>query len=257
MKVDYEVVSLLSEPELSGLASLFATLPVDPYLSAGFRAKSIMRVRVDNGIVRKETHEPLQILSSRKFVAPGGTIIRDYPEIPECYLNGALNRAILTYIERCAIDPQREILVQAHRIRSIGQSPGLPVTEGPHQDGMDYVAMLCVSRDNIAGGVSQVLADRTTVLFERTLQPGEMLLLDDRAYFHHATPTFCVDQARHGYRDILIFSTPSARPSEWVDADAYWGNSPCPAALTSSQTRSSKPLSTGNALTANTQHNCP
>jgi hypothetical protein len=257
MKVDYDVVRLFSEPELSGLASLFATLPVDPYLKAGFRAKSIMRVRVDNGIVRKQTHEPLQILSSRKFVAPGGTIIRDYPEIPERYLNGALNRAILTYVERCAIDPQSEILVQAHRITSIGQAPSLPVTEGPHQDGMDYVGMLCVSRDNIAGGASQVLADRTTVLFEKTLQPGEMLLMDDQAYFHHATPTLCVDQARHGYRDILIFSTPSARPSELVDADAYWGSSPCPAALARSQTRSSKPLSTGNALTANTQHNCP
>lgn len=257
MKIDYDVVNLFSEPELSGLASLFATLPVDPYLKAGFRAKSIMRVRVDNGAVRKQTHEPLQILSSRKFVAPGGTIIRDYPEIPERYLNGALNRAILTYVERCEIEPQREILVQAHRITSIGQAPGLPVTEGPHQDGMDYVGMLCVSRENIAGGVSQVLADRTSVLFERTLQPGEMLLMDDQAYFHHATPTFCVDQARNGYRDILIFSTPSARPSEFVDAGAYWGYSPCPAAFASPQTRSSKPRSTGNALTANTQHNCP
>lgn len=217
MQMRYEVVNLFSERNLLSLCPLFDNLTVDPYLKAGFRFKSIMRVRVDNGAVCKQRHEPLQILSSRRFVAEGGRIIRDYPEIPEHYLNGVLSEAILTYFDRCGISAQSEILVQAHRITSAGEQRSLPVIEGPHQDGMDYVGILCVARENIDGGVSQILADRTTVLYEETLQPGELLLMDDQEYFHHATPTFCIDQTRSGYRDILIFSTPSARPSEFVD----------------------------------------
>ncbi|MDZ5456895.1 2OG-Fe dioxygenase family protein [Azohydromonas lata] len=220
MKLRYSIESLFDDHDLLSLRPLFEELTVDPYLKAGFRRKSIMRVRIENGSVRKQAHEPLQILSSKNFTAPGGKIIRDYPEIPEHHLNPALCKAILTYADRCKIDPRCEILVQAHRITSIGQQESLPVTEGPHQDGMDYLGILCVSRHNIGGGVSQILADTTSVLFEKTLSPGEFLLVNDEAYFHHATPTYCIDLQRQGYRDILIFSTPTARPSELVEVEA-------------------------------------
>lgn len=84
----------------------------------------------------------------------------------------------------------------------------------PHQDGMEYVGILCISRKNIEGGISQVLTDRKNVVFEHILEPGEILTINDSEYFHYTTPTKCKNEL--GYRDILIFSTPNARPSGYV-----------------------------------------
>ncbi|HGZ7314316.1 TPA: 2OG-Fe dioxygenase family protein [Vibrio parahaemolyticus] len=216
MKKQYSIDRTCSEEELTCFDRLFNSIPIDPYLKARFRYKSISRVNVNGVDVNRNSYEPLLILHGKKYTAVKELDVRHYPEIPLNYHNELLNEIINKFMGICGISKEKEVLVQAHRITSSGSQESFPVVEGPHQDGMEYVGIMCISRHNIEGGISQVLTDRENVVFEHILEPGEMLTIDDSEYFHYTTPTKCKNDNEFGYRDILIFSTPSARPSEHV-----------------------------------------
>lgn len=216
MKKLYSIDRACLEEELTFFDGLFNSIPIDPYLKTGFRYKSISRVSVNGVDLNRNSYEPLLILHGKKYTAAKELDVRHYPEIPLNYHNELLKKVINKFMRICGISKEKEVLVQAHRITSRGSQESFPVVEGPHQDGMEYVGILCISRQNIEGGISQVLTDRENVVFEHILEPGEILTINDSEYFHYTTPTKCKIENELGYRDILIFSTPSARPSEYV-----------------------------------------
>jgi len=74
--------------------------------------------------------------------------------------------------------------------------------------------MLCVSRNNIIGGVSSVYGRNGAIIFTGIVEPGEMLLIDDAELWHDASPIRRMDDSRPGHRDILIITSPACRESE-------------------------------------------
>ena len=102
-------------------------------------------------------------------------------------------------------DVENEWLTNCHQIRTHAYNPkeGIPVPEGIHRDGVEYIMMGCVSRVEIKGGVSHVHDTAVSPpIFETTLEPGEAIIIDDRELFHMATPILANED--YGYRDMIL-----------------------------------------------------
>jgi hypothetical protein len=97
--------------------------------------------------------------------------------------------------------------VEAHqfRIEARAGMPGQPTPEGVHRDGVDFVLVLLVNRDNIASGVTTVYDLAGTPLGTFTLtDPLDAALVDDNRVAHGVTPVAPLDPARPAYRDVLV-----------------------------------------------------
>ncbi len=205
---------LSSEINVDYIADIFSGLRQDPYVKEGFRYKAISRYRVNDNLVLRTEHGPL--FQSSEHNPTHGDIIRDYPEFDyQDEISEEINHIVRTFAQQCGISKDEEILFQAQRITASKKLTGLPAIEGWHQDGTTYIGMMCINRHNVSGGVSQLAFEKgKNVVLNHELQPGELLILDDRTYWHYATPIQPIDEMKAAYRDILILCTPSCRMPE-------------------------------------------
>ena len=102
-------------------------------------------------------------------------------------------------------DDEREWLVNCHQIRThaFEDRTGDPAPEGIHRDGVEFIMMGCVEKRGVVGGVSHLYDGEDGVpLFGTTLEPGQVLLVDDRELHHMASPV--VATAAEGHRDMIL-----------------------------------------------------
>ena len=199
--------------EMLEIQALFDHLPQDPYVSAGFRRKSIMRVQVSEGQICRTAHGPL--FQPKEYNPVHGDIVRQYEEIGE-RLGKLLEPAIHIFAGCARLGRQHEILVQAQRITaSSGHdgNTGFPVVEGWHQDNISVLGIFLVNRVNVSGGISMLASDRRgeELAFAQTLGMGDLLLVDDTALWHNTTAIARIDPTKAAYRDIVIMTWPSCR----------------------------------------------
>jgi hypothetical protein len=195
------------------IQDLFDRVPADPYVAAGFRYKSIMRVQVSEGQIRRAAHGPL--FQPKEYNPVHGDIVRDYEELDE-RLSTLLEPAIRIFAGCARLGGRHEILVQAQRITaSSGDdgNTGFPVVEGWHQDNISVLGIFLVNRVNVAGGISMLARDcrGEDLAFAQTLSMGDLLLVDDTAVWHNTTPIARVDPSRPAFRDVVILTWPSCR----------------------------------------------
>lgn len=108
--------------------------------------------------------------------------------------------------------PAWKIEVHQFRIEARADRPGEPTPEGMHRDGVDYVLVLMVRRENIASGVTSIhdLDGRELGSFTLT-RPFDAALVDDARVFHGITPVVAIDPTRPAHRDVLV-ATFKAQP---------------------------------------------
>src|SRR5690606_22761066 len=83
---------------------------------------------------------------------------------------------------------------------------GRPTPEGAHRDGVDFVAILMVGRENIRGGESRVFeAHGPKGLRFTVMEPWSALLIDDARVIHETTPIQPA-QGAPGWRDALALT---------------------------------------------------
>jgi len=98
--------------------------------------------------------------------------------------------------------------IEAHPFR-IDTSDGIgrPTPEGAHRDGVDFVAVLLVSRHNIKGGESRVFEAEGPAGQRFTMtEPWTLLLLDDERVIHETTPIQPLVAGERGWRDTLVLT---------------------------------------------------
>lgn len=104
-------------------------------------------------------------------------------------------------LDRCA---QYHVNVNQIRVVCNQDFKGITVPEGPHRDGHKYSVIAIAKRENVVGGVTQVIDPVSReVIFETVLEENQAILLDDERLFHYATdisPKFGAE----GYRDIWV-----------------------------------------------------
>lgn len=98
-----------------------------------------------------------------------------------------------------------KIEVHQFRIEARAGHPGEPTPEGMHRDGVDYVLVLMVSRENVASGTTSIhdLDGRELGCFT-LVHPFDAALVDDSRVFHGITPVEVLDGGRPAHRDVLV-----------------------------------------------------
>jgi hypothetical protein len=119
----------------------------------------------------------------------------------------AWERLIVALAGACsAIKGAQPWYVEAHQFRiDTTNGIGRPTPEGAHRDGVDFVAVILVSREGVKGGETRIFeADGPAGLRFTLTQPWTTLLLDDERVVHETTPIQPAAEA--GHRDTLVLT---------------------------------------------------
>jgi hypothetical protein len=200
----------LSPAEAATFARSWDDLPRDDYMA-------------DGGRYRRRRHAV--------YVAAGGALTRQpdqphYQSLAHNPLNGGIARWFAPVraevgespILRAAIDllvsvagvlrgPTARWRVEVHqfRIEARAGEAGRPTPEGMHRDGVDFVLVMLIGRQNAAQGVSTVAdpAGRPLATFQLS-QPFDAMILDDAQVRHGVSLLEPADRARPATRDALV-----------------------------------------------------
>jgi len=97
------------------------------------------------------------------------------------------------------------IEVHQFRIEARLNQSGKPTPEGMHRDGVDYVLVLLIHRQNIDSGITTIHDLQHQAMGNFTLtQPMDAAIVDDRRVFHGVTPVMPLDPSLPAYRDVLV-----------------------------------------------------
>ncbi len=97
--------------------------------------------------------------------------------------------------------------VECHQFRieaRVGEQ-GKPTPEGLHRDGVDWVLVMLVARENIAEGVTSIHDTAQRLLGRFTLiEPLDSAFVDDSRVYHGVTPVVPINPTLPAFRDVLV-----------------------------------------------------
>ena len=161
------------------------------------------------GDIERQTHQPHY--QSREYNTLNGGIARWFEPIAPAIGGSQTMRTILRFCQRlfgqlagaaCAW----HIEIHQFRIEAAQGMRGLPTPEGMHRDGVDYVLVLLIRRQNLAAsGTTMIHAPDGCALGSFTLaNPFDATLIDDARVLHGVTAVTPLDPAQPAYRDVLV-----------------------------------------------------
>jgi len=190
------------------LQPFFENLPIDPYIKGKYRYRRLSRFIVTDGNLLKLPHGHL--FQGKEYNPLLGDIQREFAELEDKLVElEAFKTLVLAFCDSCKLHPEVEIGVHQIRTTCSLNSLGNPAPEGIHQDGTDFIGIFAVGRDNIQGGETHLYTGKKEKpVFNKILQPGELLLVNDHEFFHFTTP-IKPENSSVGNRDVFVFTSPS------------------------------------------------
>lgn len=197
-------------PDWAAFAQSWDDMPVDGYMGDGgsyrTRRHAVFAAAPGQGVVRLP-HRPHY--QSREYNALNGGIERWFAPIQDEIAAGPSMQAVLACgtAMAAALEPDAHWDIEAHQFRIAARAgvPGRPTPEGVHRDGVDYVLVLLVRRENIASGTTTLHDAQGALRGSFTLsEPCDAAVLDDRRCWHGVTPVAQVDPDRSAFRDVLV-----------------------------------------------------
>ncbi|WEN14890.1 2OG-Fe dioxygenase family protein [Rhodanobacter sp. AS-Z3] len=186
-------------------------LAPDSYLAASGRHRRRRHATFSAetiGGVRAEAHQPHY--QSLKYNPLQGDILRWFEPVQPDIVEGASLRRILAFCHACfgALAPEVarwHVEVHQFRIEARADEAGEPTPEGVHRDGVDYVLVLLIDRENIERGTTTIhTADRSEIGHFTLTHPLDAALVDDHRVFHGVTAVTPLDPALPAHRDVLV-----------------------------------------------------
>ncbi len=198
-----------------GFAASWSDLGLDLFMADGgrYRRRRFATFAVGGGQVRRKPHQPHY--QSRDYNALNGGIARWFDPVTDAI---AAHPATLAIVRTCdalftsltPVETRPAIWhVEMHQFRIEAQSDaeGRPTPEGMHRDGVDWVLVLLVRRQNVASGETTVADLRGQALGSFVLtEPLDAALVDDARVFHGVTPILPLDPAAPAWRDVLVLT---------------------------------------------------
>jgi len=177
---------LLPQPTAAwnSFAASWDNLGVDTYMADGgrYRHRSFSAFRVSAEAIERKAHQPHY--QSRDYNALNGGIERWFQPIPDEVAGGECLRSILRLC--------------------FSIFDGL-TPEGLHRDGVDWVLVMLVRRENIAEGVTSIHDSDRRLIGRFTLKhPFDSAFVDDSRVYHGVTPVVPVDPEQPAHRDVLV-----------------------------------------------------
>lgn len=196
---------------LSGLDAIKADwddLPLDNFLKDGGRYRRRRHscfVVEQNSVVQiahRAHYQPLE------YNALHGGMQRLFePMTAHTLAQPVWSKLLLAIARICSsVKGEQPWYVEAHQFRiDTSNGIGRPTPEGAHRDGVDFVAILLVARENVSGGESRIFEAEGPHGQRFTLsEPWTLLLLDDERVIHESTPI--QPTAAGGHRDTLVLT---------------------------------------------------
>lgn len=201
----------------SAFASSWDRLRVDTYMADGGRYRlrryGAYVTSPDRALTRaphRPHYQPLDYNPLNGGVARWFDPIEDGPGASES-LRSILTFGATLFQKLSGAPTPWHIEVHQFRIEARSGERGQPTPEGLHRDGVDYVLVLLVDRQNIASGVTSIHALDGPLLGQFTLTaPLDTALVDDARVAHGVTPVQPLDPGKPAHRDVLVatYSTP-------------------------------------------------
>jgi hypothetical protein len=192
-------------------AASWDDLAVDPYLAGRgrYRRRRFGVFAIDSsGAISREPHQPHY--QGAEYNRLFGGVERWFEPIVPAVAGGATLPAIVGWC-RALFSPLAprvaawRVEVHQFRIEARAEEAGQPTPEGVHRDGVDFVLVLLVRRENIDSGTTTVFDPSGAALGSFTLtHPCDAALVDDHRVAHGVTPVVPLDPTRPGHRDVLV-----------------------------------------------------
>jgi hypothetical protein len=199
-------------PAWDAFAEGWEGMPVDEYMADGGRYRrrrfGVFRAEA-GGDIQSAPHQPHY--QSRDYNQLNGGIERWFEPLAEGVAAGRTFRSLLgftrTLFEGLSGPSGWHIEAHQFRIEAGADGPGQPTPEGMHRDGVDFVLVLMVRRENIAQGTTTIHGNDRRLLGSFTLSnPLDAALVDDRRVYHGVTPVVPADARRPAFRDVLVLT---------------------------------------------------
>jgi hypothetical protein len=204
------VETFLAAPlsELEEIKPDWDALPPDNFLRDGGRYRRrrhssfIVEQQQVTQVAHRAHYQPLE------YNALHGGMLRLFEAMNEqTVAQPVWNKLLLSIAAVCSqVKGEQPWYVEAHQFRiDTANGIGRPTPEGAHRDGVDFVAILLVARENVSGGESRIFEAEGPHGQRFTLsEPWTLLLLDDQRVIHESTPI--QPTADGGHRDTLVLT---------------------------------------------------
>lgn len=195
----------------TGFAATWDDLGLDGYMADGgrYRRRRHAAFAVTAGAITRKPHQPHY--QSRDYNSLNGGIARWFDPVTDEAAGHPAMTAVLrtcrTVFGRLAPPGVAAWHVEIHqfRIEALPGQEGRPTPEGMHRDGVDYVLVLMVRRENVARGITAIRDLDRNELDSFTLTDGlDAAWVDDNRVFHGVTPVVPVDPTQPAWRDVLV-----------------------------------------------------
>jgi hypothetical protein len=194
-------------------ATSWNQLSLDTYMADGgrYRRRRFAAFAVSSNEIVRKPHQPHY--QSRDYNPLNGGIERWFDPILDTV---AEHPAMQSCLRMCyslfeSVTPTKlrpdSWHVETHQFR-IEAKPGQsaqPTPEGLHRDGVDWVLVLLIARENIAEGVTTIFDLNKQPLGSFTLiSPLDAAFVDDSRVYHGVTAVQPLDAQKPAYRDVLV-----------------------------------------------------
>lgn len=186
-------------------------LPLDGFMADGgrYRRRRFAAFAALPGQVERKPHQPHW--QSRDYNPLNGGVQRWFEPVTDAIaahpVTQGVIRAGLERFHPLSGSPAAPWHVELHqfRIEARADEAGQPTPEGAHRDGVDWVIVMLVDRQNVDSGVTDIYAPDGTSLGSFTLTaPGDAVFLDDHRVLHGVTPIQPHDPEQPALRDVLV-----------------------------------------------------
>lgn len=206
-----ELVGASALADWAAYAATWNDLAQDAYMADGgrYRRRRFAAFEIAPGAFARLPHQPhFQSLDYNRL---NGGVERWFEPVTTAVAEHAVSRQImdlaLEVFGGLSPEPGFPWRAEFHQFR-IEARPGedaQPTPEGVHRDGVDWVIVMLVARENVAAGVTSIFDPAGASLGAFTLtQPLDAVFIDDNRVFHGVTAIEPVDPSKPAYRDVLV-----------------------------------------------------
>lgn len=194
-------------------AASWNDLGVDTFMADGgrYRRRRFSAFAVSGTDIALKPHQPHY--QSQDYNPLNGGIERWFLPLQTAIANHPTLQAILRlcyslFNELTPLDSRPAAWhVECHqfRIEAKHNEQGQPTPEGLHRDGVDWVLVMLVARENIAEGVTTIYDSNQRPLGSFTLATAfDAACVDDSCVYHGVTAVKPLNPQRPAYRDVLV-----------------------------------------------------
>ena len=198
----------ISDWAINSVSGSFDRLPKTEHRDGQYRLRKYSAVRLSNsGSFKYQKLEDTTFNQSVKYNQFQGGVTRHFEEIEDSVIeSGGMSEICDTFLQACGVTDEDRIDIHQMRVHTEGDT--VPVSpEGVHQDGYKYIAIVGINRKNIVGGELLVYKEQTGAPFlGMVMEPGDMMIVNDRTLWHNAKTIRTVDINHEGYMDAFILT---------------------------------------------------